>query len=75
LVLSVILLAASYRGTKQNNHLNLYDLQARQSMVGSQAVDALKKTRLVLVGEHHTHAEHHAAQLQIIRALNEKTFH
>lgn len=75
LVLSVVLLAVSCRGAKQDNNLNLYDIQTRQSIVGSQAVDALKKTRLVLVGEHHTNAEHHAPRCKSFVRATRKTFH
>ena len=70
LALSVILLAGSCREPIQSGQLNLYDLQTRQTIVGTHAMDALKSTRLVLVGEHHTDPAHHQAQLQVIRTLN-----
>lgn len=37
-----------------------------------QLVEQLLPTRVIYVGERHTSANHHDAQLQIIRALNEK---
>ncbi len=70
LALSVILLAGSCREPSQAGQLNLYDLRTRQPLAGSQAMDALKSTRLVLVGEHHTDPAHHQVQLQVIRMLN-----
>ncbi len=67
--LAVILLAAGCREPSQAGQLNLYHLETRQPVSGSQARDALKSTRLVLVGEHHTDPTHHSAQLQVIRFL------
>ena len=70
LALSILLLAATCREPKQAVSLKLFDLQTRQSIAGVQAMDALKSTRLVLVGEHHTDQSHHEAQLQVIQTLN-----
>lgn len=69
LALSFILLAGSCREASQAGRLDLYDLQDRQTIAGVQAEEALNRVRLVLVGEHHTNAAHHAAQLQVIRVL------
>jgi uncharacterized iron-regulated protein len=38
-------------------------------MAGVPALAALKSSRLMLVGEHHTNSAHHKAQLQVIRAI------
>ncbi len=71
--LAVSLFAGSCRGSGQAGPLNLYDLRSRQTISGAHSVDALTTTRLVLVGEHHTNAAHHAAQLKVIRALNRES--
>lgn len=74
LLLATALLATSCRQTKQADQLKLFDLETRQTIADAQMLDALKGTRLVLVGEHHTDPAHHAAQLQVIGWLNEKGF-
>jgi uncharacterized iron-regulated protein len=51
--------------------LKLYDLAARRTVSADAALQAIGSARLVLVGEHHTDARHHQAQLQVIRALVE----
>ena len=51
--------------------LRLYDLSSRKILSGAQALAHLQSARLILVGEHHNNAEHHQAQLQVIRALHE----
>lgn len=51
--------------------LKLYDLAARRTVSAAEALQAIGSARLVLVGEHHTDARHHQAQLQVIRALFE----
>jgi uncharacterized iron-regulated protein len=50
--------------------INLYDLTARRELDGSEAAQRLAASRLVLVGEHHNNAEHHRAQLAVIRSLH-----
>ena len=52
-----------------DGELRLYDLASRKTLVGQQALARLQAARFVLVGEHHNNAEHHLAQLQVIRAL------
>ena len=49
--------------------LKLHDIATGQTVAGVAAAQALGSSRLVLVGEHHTHPPHHQAQLQVIRAL------
>ena len=56
--LAVILLAGSCRGSGQTGPLTIYDLKTRQTISGRYSAEALKTTRLVLVGEHHTNAAH-----------------
>ena len=70
LALSFLLLTGNCRESSQAGPLKLYDLQTRQTIAGTQAMDALKSVRLVIVGEHHTDRSHHKTQLQVIRTLN-----
>ena len=49
----------------------LFDLDRKKEIPLSEAVSDLKKSRVVLVGEHHSNIEHHRAQLAVIRALKE----
>ena len=52
--------------------LHLYDLHDQRLISGPDALAAVEKAGLVLVGEHHTTASHHSAQLHVIRCLDEK---
>ncbi len=49
----------------------LYDVNLQQDVPISEAVDRLRQSRVVLVGELHTNADHHQAQLTVIRQLHE----
>lgn len=51
--------------------VRLYDLEQQAMVPDTQALQRLKEARIVLVGEHHNNAAHHAAQLKIIRSLHE----
>ena len=50
--------------------LALYDLRAHQALAPAQVIERLTSSRLVLVGEHHSNADHHRAQLAVIRYLH-----
>jgi uncharacterized iron-regulated protein len=49
----------------------LYDLAQGRSLSGDESLARLAEARIVLVGEHHTDAAHHRAQLAVIRALHQ----
>jgi uncharacterized iron-regulated protein len=51
--------------------IRLYDVKQHAVVSGPQAIQRLQKARIVLVGEHHNNAAHHAAQLDVIRSLQE----
>jgi uncharacterized iron-regulated protein len=72
---SVMMLMASMAASAQPHpphpEIRLYDLKAHAVVSGPQALQRLQKARIVLVGEHHNNAAHHAAQLDIIRSLQE----
>ena len=50
--------------------LSLWDVSAGKPMSLHDALPGLKSAEVVLVGEQHDHAGHHAAQLQVILALH-----
>jgi uncharacterized iron-regulated protein len=72
----VMLMAASLisiisgDGSSQETY-RLFDLNRGTEMPLSEAVADLKKSSIVLVGEHHSMVQHHRAQLAVIRALKE----
>ena len=47
------------------------DLDREKKMPLSQAAADLKKSRIIVVGEHHSNIAHHRAQLAVIRTLKE----
>jgi uncharacterized iron-regulated protein len=55
----------------QAGELQLYDLSRGKTISRNQALERLGGMRIVLVGEHHNNADHHRAQLQIIRVLRQ----
>ena len=58
-------------GAARAGDLRLFDLAHEKAISESQALERLGGMRIVLVGEHHNNAEHHRAQLQVIRALHQ----
>jgi uncharacterized iron-regulated protein len=54
-----------------NLNRRVFDLNRQKALKMPEMLAELKKSRIILVGEHHGNPEHHAAQLEIIRALNE----
>jgi uncharacterized iron-regulated protein len=50
--------------------LRLYDLAEGRPLSSREALARLAQVRIVLVGEHHTDADHHLAQLAVIQALH-----
>ena len=55
-------------GSNSENY-RLLDLNRKTELPLSQAVSELKRSRIVLVGEHHSNIAHHRAQLAVIQAL------
>ena len=49
----------------------MFDLNQEKELHMAQALDQLKKNRIILVGEHHSNKRHHQAQLKVIQALND----
>jgi uncharacterized iron-regulated protein len=50
--------------------LRLFDLAAQRELAPPQVAKRMMEARLVLVGEHHNNANHHKAQLEVIRFLH-----
>jgi uncharacterized iron-regulated protein len=65
----VFFLVAGTAATAQD--LRLYDLNRGQEISLADAIPALKRNQVILIGEHHNNIKHHEAQLIIIRALAE----
>jgi len=74
IIIAILLVGAfsTVGWVKQNssNH-RMFDLNQKKELLMTQALAALKKNRIILVGEHHTNKKHHRAQLSVIRALKE----
>lgn len=49
----------------------IYDLQNNEERLMPEVISDLKKNRIILVGEHHSNINHHAAQARVIRTLKE----
>lgn len=56
--------------TSASHEVRLYDLEQREILSQAQALQKLETARIVLVGEHHNNADHHLAQLKLIRLLH-----
>ncbi|RJQ84503.1 MAG: hypothetical protein C4519_04825 [Desulfobacteraceae bacterium] len=67
----LVILLMGCRSTLRTDSLRLYDLESRRVLADQYAVQALKRGRVVVVGEHHASKRHHHAQLAIIKALHE----
>jgi uncharacterized iron-regulated protein len=73
LIVAIVLtvMAAGCRSLLGKDSLRLYDLEADRTLVGEEALDRLRETRIVVVGEQHTNAAHHRAQLAVVQALHQ----
>ena len=73
--LSAIIIALVVFGSTASAHNTtanptFYNVSRSREAAVSQVLGDLRKSRLVLIGEHHTDTSHHAVQLQIIRMLH-----
>jgi len=69
-IAAAVAILAGWAAVVQAGELRLFDLAHGKAITESQALERLGGMRIVLVGEHHNNAEHHRAQLQVIRALH-----
>lgn len=70
-VLLVALLSLDCRAEQINLNHRVFDLNRQKELMMSEILAELKRSRIILVGENHGNAKHHAVQLGVIRALNE----
>ena len=66
----LVMLPTGCATSKTAGH-RLFDLHMQQELDIAEATDRLRSSRVVLVGEQHTNANHHRAQLAVIRHLHE----
>lgn len=67
----IVILAPGCWAQQGNLNPRVFDLNREKTLMMSEMIEELKKSRIILVGEHHGNTEHHAAQLGVIRSLNE----
>lgn len=70
-LVAAFLISVSCGAGAGNERYRLLDLNQQTELKLPQVVSELKKSRIVLVGEHHSNVAHHRAQLAVIRALKE----
>jgi uncharacterized iron-regulated protein len=66
----IVVILIGWLAPADARELRLFDLAGQKSLSGPEAMERLRNVRFVLVGEHHDRAEHHRAQLQVIKALH-----
>jgi uncharacterized iron-regulated protein len=71
ITMAAVAILAGWRISAQAGDLRLFGLARGTPIAQSRALKRLGGMRIVLVGEHHDNADHHQAQLQIIRALHQ----
>ena len=71
LLMAASLISISSGDGSSHETYRLFDLNRGTELPLSEAVADLKKSSIVLVGEHHSKVQHHRAQLAVIRALEE----
>ena len=71
IALSVFILFGVLDAIQAHLTHRIYDLQNNQERLMSDVIADLKRNRIILVGEHHSNPNHHAAQVKVIRMLEE----
>ena len=71
MIMAASLISFSSGDGSSHETYRLFDLKRGTELPLSEAVADLKKSSIVLVGEHHSKVQHHSAQLAVIRALKE----
>jgi uncharacterized iron-regulated protein len=69
--LSLLIFFSAFAVAKKLMNPRIYDVNQGRETVMSDVIPALKQNRIVLIGEHHNNKNHHQAQLNVIRTLNE----
>lgn len=70
-ILLVIALSTVGWVKQDRSYHRMFDLNLKKELLMAEALARLKKSRLILVGEHHSNKQHHRAQLSVIQALND----
>jgi uncharacterized iron-regulated protein len=71
IILTLTIVGCTAEAHNKPAALNFYDVARDREVAVSEVLPELAKSRLVLVGEHHTNQRHHAIQLKIIQMLHE----
>jgi uncharacterized iron-regulated protein len=71
IIASVTVVLGFLSGLHAHLDHRLYDLEKNKELLLGDAIDDLKKKRIILVGEHHTNQNHHFGQLNVIQSLHE----
>ena len=71
IILSVVILFGVLDAIQAHLTHRIYDLHNNKEILMSDVISDLEKNRIILVGEHHSNINHHAAQLKVIRMLKE----
>lgn len=71
ILIAVVTISMSFAAGSAHETFRLHDLKQKKDLPLAEAVADMKKSRIVLVGEHHNKVQHHRAQLAVIRALKE----
>ena len=71
IIVSVMAILGILKVSQAHLDHRLYDLEKNKELLLGDAIDDLKKQRIILVGEHHTNQNHHFGQLNVIQTLHE----
>ncbi len=71
IIVSVMAILGTLKLSQAHLDHRLYDLEKNKELLLADAIDDLKKNRVILVGEHHTNIDHHFGQLNVIQSLKE----
>jgi uncharacterized iron-regulated protein len=71
ILVSIFVCFSAFAVANKSLDPRIYDINQSRETVMSDVVPALKQNRIVLVGEHHSNINHHEAQANIIRTLQE----
>jgi len=68
---SILVFSSAFAVAKKSLNPRIYDISHGRETVMSDVIPALRQNRIVIVGEHHSNINHHAAQVRVIRTLKE----
>jgi uncharacterized iron-regulated protein len=71
ILVSIFVCFSAFAVANKSLDPRIYDINQSRETVMSDVVPVLKQNRIVLVGEHHSNINHHEAQANIIRTLQE----